>query len=114
MSAVRSGASPSAKAAAATYKMSKSTLLWRLKGKASHEDWSLSNKKLTSVEEDVLNQDIIRLDSQGLSFMTALVQAIANSICEARRIPPVSKNWTSTFIKRSLLLTIKLGRTYKC
>jgi len=39
---------------------------------------------------------------------------MANSICEARGIPLVGKNWTTTFIKRSPLLTIKLGRTYKC
>jgi predicted oxidoreductase len=39
---------------------------------------------------------------------------MANAICQAKGISPVGRNWTYTFIKRTPILTIKLGRTYEC
>jgi hypothetical protein len=114
MLAVRSGASRSVVAAARDYKVSKTTLLRRLKGIPSREDWKLGTLKLSPIEESVLVQDILQLDSQGLSPTIALIEAIANSICKAKGVAAVGQNWTRKFIKRSPILTIKLGRTYEC
>jgi len=38
---------------------------------------------------------------------------MADSICKARGAPPVGVNWPNTFIKRTLRLQVKLGRTYE-
>jgi hypothetical protein len=114
LSAIRSGAIGSANAAAKVYRVSKTTLLRRLQGTPSREEYIPQNMKLTPIEEEVLLQDILRLDSQGLSPTTGLVQSMANAICQAKGGPPVGRNWTSTFIKRTPALTIKLGRTYEC
>jgi hypothetical protein len=39
---------------------------------------------------------------------------MADLICKARGALPVGVNWPNTFIKRTLRLQVKLGRTYKC
>jgi hypothetical protein len=89
MSAVRSGASRSVAAAARDYKVSKTTLLRRLKGIPSREDWKPGTLKLSPIEESVLIQDILQLDLQGLSPTIALIEAIANSICKANGVAAV-------------------------
>jgi hypothetical protein len=43
-----------------------------------------------------------------------MVKEMADSICKARGAPPVGVNWPNTFIKRTLRLQVKLGRTYEC
>ena len=39
---------------------------------------------------------------------------MADTICKSRSALPVRVNWANTFIKRTLALMVKLGRTYKC
>jgi hypothetical protein len=72
------------------------------------------NKKLSHLEEEVIVQNILKLDAQGLSPTTSLVKEMADAICKARGIPPVRVNWSYTFIKRTPALKTRLGRTYEC
>jgi hypothetical protein len=114
ISALQSGQCKSVSAAAATYKVSKATLARRSRGGTSREDYTPSNKELSYVEEEVIVQNILKLDAQGLSPTIALVKGMADSICKARGAQPVGVNWPNTFIKRTLRLQVKLGRTYEC
>jgi hypothetical protein len=72
------------------------------------------NKKLSHLEEEVIVQNILKLDAQGLSPTIALVKGMVDSICKARGVQPVGVNWSNNFIKRTLRLQVKLGRTYEC
>jgi hypothetical protein len=114
ISAFQSGQCASISAAAATYKVSKTILARRLRGGTSREDYMLGNKKLSHLEEEVIVQNILKLDAQGLSPSISLVKEMADTICKARGALPVRVNWPNTFIKRTPRLQVKLGRTYEC
>jgi hypothetical protein len=85
-----------------------------LNGQTSREDYTPTNKRLSLIEEEVIVKNILKLDAQGLSPTIAIVKEMAESICKARGAPPVRVNWPNTFIKRTLRLQVKLGRTYEC
>jgi hypothetical protein len=114
MSAFKSGQCSSISAAATAYNVPKTSLWKRIKGILAREDYTLTNKKLTSAEEEVLLRDILRLDAQGLSPTLSLVRGMADTICRARGGMAVGVNWAANFIKRTPALEVKLGRTYEC
>jgi hypothetical protein len=114
ISAFQSGQCASISAAAATYEVPKTTLARRLRGGTSREDYMPGNKKLSHLEEEVIVQNILKLDAQGLSPTTSLVKEMADAIYKARGIPPVGVNWPYTFIKRTPALKTRLRRTYEC
>ena len=80
----------------------------------SREDYTPTNKRLSDIEEEVIVRDILKLDAQGLSPSISLVKEMADTICKARGAPPIRVNWPNTFVKRTLRLQVKLGRTYEC
>jgi hypothetical protein len=92
MSAFRLGQCASISAAAAAYNVSKATLARRLNGGTAREDFTVANRRLTVIEEEVLVRDILKLDTQGLSPTISLVRAMADIICRARNAPPVGVN----------------------
>ena len=69
---------------------------------------------MSETEEEVLIQEILKLDSQGLSPTIDIVKEMADSIIQVRGGAPVGVNWTHRFIQRTPALAIKLGRTYEC
>jgi outer membrane protein assembly factor BamD (BamD/ComL family) len=62
ISAFQSGQFPSISAAVTAYNVSKTTLYHRIQERLSKEDYILTNKKLSEIEEDVLLKDILNLD----------------------------------------------------
>ena len=114
MSAFQSGQCVSASAAAKAYNVPKTTLIRRLNGGTAREDYTPTNKKLTSTEEEVLIKEILKLDSQGLSPSVALIREMADKICRARGGSGVGTNWALNFVKRTPELDIRLGRIYEC
>jgi hypothetical protein len=114
MSAFQSGQYASISATAKAYSVPKATLARRINGSTSRESYIPNNKKLSLVEEQVIVQNILKLDAQGLSPTIGLVKEMADSICKARGVPLVGVNWPNNFIKRTPALKIRLGRTYEC
>jgi hypothetical protein len=66
------------------YKVPKTSLYRKMNGGTSREDYTPTNKRLSNIEEEVIVQDILKLDAQGLSPTVALVKGIADSICKGR------------------------------
>ncbi len=114
MSAFQSGQCASISAAAMAYNVPKTTLLRRIHGGTAREDYTPTNKNLTSTEELVLVRDILKLDAQGLSPTISLVREMADTICRARGAPGVGVRWANKFVRRTPALQIRLGRTYEC
>ena len=114
ISAFQSGQCASMSAAAKTYGVPKTTLIHRIKGRPIREDFKPKNKRLSTIEEEVIVKNVLKLDAQGLSPTIAIVKEMADSICKARGASPVRVNWPNTFINRTPRLQVKLGRTYEC
>ena len=104
LSAVQSGQCKTPSAALKMYSVPRNTLYRRINGQTPREDYTLTNKRLSLIEEEVIVKNILKLDAQGLSPTIAMVKEMADSICKARGAPPVGVNWPNTFIKRTLRL----------
>ena len=85
ISAFRSGQYVSMSATIKTYKVPKTTLISRIKGRPTREDFKPQNKRMSTIEEEVIVKNILKLDAQGLSPTIALVKEMADSICKAKR-----------------------------
>ena len=68
--------------------------------------------KLTSTEEWVIVQHILKLDERGYPPRLTDVEDMANSLLAERQLPPVGKNWAGTFVKRRPELKVKFNRKY--
>ena len=78
--------------AAAIYKVPERTLRRRRDGTPSRGDCTANSMKLTSTEETVIVQHILKLDKQGYPPRLADVEDMANSLLAERHQPPVGKN----------------------
>jgi hypothetical protein len=92
MSAFRLGQCASILAVAAAYNVSKATLARRLNGGTAREDFTIANRRLTVIEEEVLVRDILKLDTQGLLLTISLIRVIADIIYRVRNTPPIRLN----------------------
>ena len=110
--AIERDATLSQRRAAKIYRVSQSTLSTRLAGACPRRDCTPNLMKLTSTEELVIVQHILKLDERGYPPRLTDVEDMANSLLAERNQPPVGKNWASTFVKRRLELTIKFNRKY--
>ena len=55
--------------------------------------------RLTSTEEEVIVQHVLKLDERGYLLRLTDVADMANSLLAERGQPPVGKNWASNFVK---------------
>lgn len=74
----------SVRAAAKIYDVPRSTLQTRRDGVKSRRDISVNSKKLTDLEEKVLLERIVDLDTRGFSPRLTNVQEMANRLCMDR------------------------------
>ena len=110
--AIKRDATLSQRRAAKIYRVPQSTLSDRLAGASPRRDCAPNSTKLTSTEELVIVQHILKLDERGYPPRLTDVEDMANSLLAERNQPPVGKNWAGTFVKRRLELTIKFNRKY--
>ncbi|KAK9464333.1 hypothetical protein V1512DRAFT_255495 [Lipomyces arxii] len=82
--AYRSDQFKSMSTATKAFKVPKTTLFHRIKGRPSREGYVPNNKKLIKIEEDVLIRDILQLESHSLSSSFFLVRDVTDSVSGAR------------------------------
>ncbi|KAG6996429.1 hypothetical protein FocnCong_v015407 [Fusarium oxysporum f. sp. conglutinans] len=86
--------------AAKVYKVSLTTLWRRQQGILSQRDTIPKSRKLSDLEEQIIVQFILDLDSRGFPPRLRGVEEIANRLLADRDASPVGKRWASNFVKR--------------
>jgi hypothetical protein len=102
----------SAKRAAASYNVPRTTLRRRRAGTQSRRDCQPNSKKLTKIEEDVIVERILDRDSRGWAFTKKGIEEMANTLLAERGGGVVGKNWVDNFIKRQSRLKTQWSRSY--
>ncbi|KAJ4154502.1 hypothetical protein NW754_16771 [Fusarium falciforme] len=100
------------KRAAKTYKVGYGTLWRRHNGIQSQRDTTPKSRKLSDLEEQMIVQFILDLDSRGFPPRLRGVEEMANRLLADRNAPPVGKRWASNFVKRHDELKTRFFRRY--
>ena len=98
--------------AAQTFNVSRDTLHRRRAGKPARRDCQPNSKKLTQLEEEVIVNYILDLDTRGFSPTYAAVRDMANKLLAARGAGQVGVHWPRNFVKRTDSLTTRFNRAY--
>jgi len=88
------------------------TLFDRRSGRKSRRDIQPKSRKLTDLEESVIVQYILDLDSKGFPPRLCGVEDMANRLLTERNAGRVGTRWASNFIKRQPQLTTRFNRKY--
>ncbi|KFY31571.1 hypothetical protein V493_00990 [Pseudogymnoascus sp. VKM F-4281 (FW-2241)] len=99
-------------ATAKLYNVPESTLCARMNGVTPKADSRLVSQSLTKIEEEVVVQYILDLDSRGFPPLIRDVEAMVNSILASRGIQRVGKQWPYRFIQRRIELKTRFSRAY--
>ena len=92
ISAINQNQFQSVRRAAETYNVPETTLRDRRAGKALRRDCEPNSKKLTKLEEIVIIQHVLDLDSRGFLPRLGAVRDMANFLLAERAISQVGKN----------------------
>jgi hypothetical protein len=86
--------------AAKIYEIPMTTLYYRRVGRQSRRDMSSNSRKLTDLEESVIIQRILDLDSRGFQPRQSDVREMANCLRADRNASLVGPRWAENFVKR--------------
>jgi hypothetical protein len=98
--AIRTSKSLSRRKAAKIYNVPESTLRDRMTGRTPLNERRPAVHKLTKLEEEVIVQKILEMDSRGFAPRLASVEDMANFILESRGGRRVRKLWAHRFVQR--------------
>ncbi|OBS16237.1 hypothetical protein FPOA_13041 [Fusarium poae] len=98
--------------ASTIYQVSFETLRRRHNGIQSRRDCIPKSRKLSDLEEQIIVQFILDLDSRGFPSRLRFVEEMANSLLADRDASPVGKRWAHNFVKRQPELKTRLFRKY--
>jgi hypothetical protein len=84
----------------------------RLRGIPPRRDISANSRKLTDLEETVLVECILELDSKGYPPRLCIVEDMANRIIELRYGKRVGPRWAANFVRRQPELRTRFQRKY--
>jgi hypothetical protein len=112
ISAINKNQFQSERRAIATYNVPRSTLKDRRAGTTARRDCEANSKKLTKLEESVIVQHILDLDSRGFAPNLNAVRDMANKLLVERGASQVGKNWPNNFVKRTDELKTQFNRKY--
>src|SRR6478736_3008929 len=98
--------------AAKIYNVYFQTLHHRSQGRQARDDYIPSSRKLSDLEEQVIAQYILDLDSRGFPSRHCDVEEMANRLLADRDASPVGKRWAINFIKRQPELKTCFQRKY--
>ena len=112
LQALRNDPKLSIRGAALIYQVCHQKLGRRQRGMQSRRDWVPKSRKLSDLEEQIIVQFILDLDSRGFPPRLRGVEEMANRLLADRDAPPVGKRWASNFIKRYKELKTRFFRRY--
>ncbi|TVY62375.1 hypothetical protein Focb16_v004072 [Fusarium oxysporum f. sp. cubense] len=98
--------------AAEIYKVGPMKLWRRRKGILSIHDTIPKSRKLSDLEEQIIVQYILDLDSRGFPPRHRGVEEMANRLLADRDASPVGKRWAINFVKRQPELKTRFQRRY--
>lgn len=98
--------------AAATFNIPESTLRSRRAGTTARRDCEPKSKKLTKLEEEVIVEHILDLDTRGFAPTLGAVRDMANKLLAERSAGHVGQHWPRNFVKRTDSLTTRFNRAY--
>jgi hypothetical protein len=110
--AIVRGQISSDRAAAKVYNIIDRTLQRRRAGIPSRRDCTPNLRKLTDLEESVILERVLDLDSRGFGPRLAQVEDMANQLRTARGKGTVGKNWAYNFVRRMPELKMRFNRKY--
>ncbi|KAL9562867.1 hypothetical protein ACKAV7_013053 [Fusarium commune] len=89
---------------------------WKLRrrqhGIAATHNTVPKSRKLSDLEEQIIVQFVLDLDSRGFPSRLRFVEEMANSLLADRNASPVGKRWAYNFVKRQPELKTRLFRRY--
>jgi hypothetical protein len=112
LQAIRKTPQLSARRAAKIYQVDHRRLGERLRGVLPRRDISANSRKLTDLEESVLSDYILELDSKGFPPRLCIVEDMANRIIELRDGKRVGPRWAANFVQRQPELRTRFQRKY--
>ena len=98
--------------AAKLYNLPYTTLNHRMNGFTPRVETRANCHNLTQLEEEVIIQYILDIDSRGFPPKLRMVEDMANHILESRGAKRVGKLWTHRFVKRRIELKTRFSRVY--
>ena len=98
--------------AASIYEVKYGTLRNRKNGIQSRCDSIPNSRRLSDLEEKIIVQFILDLDSRGFPSRLRFVEEMPNSLLADRDASPVGKRWAYNFVKRQPELKMRLFRKY--
>ena len=110
--AIKKDPSLTIRAAAKIYSVSRTTLQRRLNGVSSIRDSTPKSKKLTDLEEIIIVQYVLDLDSRAFPPRLREVEDMANRLLADRDVPKVGKRWASNFVRRQPKIKTRYFRKY--
>ena len=110
--AIQSSQKLSRRAAAKIYNVPEATLRHRMNGRTTMTERRPAVQKLTEIEEEVVVQYILDLDSRGFPPSIGDVAEMANHILVSRGAQRVGKQWPYRFIQRREELKTRVSRAY--
>jgi hypothetical protein len=98
--------------AAKIYEVNRNTLGNQKKGMPSQRDTTVKSRNLSNLEEQVLLQSILDLDSRGFPPQIHIVEKMANRLLADRGARPVGKLWANNFINRQPELKMRFPQKH--
>jgi hypothetical protein len=110
--AIQSSKKLSRRSAAKIYKVPYATLSDRIAGRTTRRESRANGLKLTEVEEEVIVQRILDMDTRGFAPRLAGVEDMANFILKSRGGECVGTRWAQRFVQRRPELNTRFTRVY--
>ncbi len=82
------------------YNIPRTTLSARINGRSTREDIIANSRKLTALEEEMVVQEVLDLNSRKFPPRIYNVEDIANRLLATRDATHVGPRWAFNFIKR--------------
>ena len=101
----------SVRKAVQVFKVPRTTVRRRRAGIAARRDCEPNSKKLSKLEEEVITEYILNLDSRGFSPSLGAVRDMANRLLAERDAGQVGRDWPKNCVRRPSTVSVTRTRT---